>query len=108
MGYLDPQPALPDHDRERKPGDAVGQPRRERDRPVAVPQAAEAGDERDPGAGQRCDVHSVAGVVLKVIQVHERGLTQVVECQVQMSPTSAAMTACVHADSDESRTVSAS
>jgi hypothetical protein len=39
-----------------------------------VPQAGEADDQRDPGAGQRCDVHAVPGVVLQVVQVDEGSL----------------------------------
>ena len=63
---------------------------------------------RRPGAGQRGDVQAVAGVVAEVAQVDERRLAEVVVGQVRGGPTSAATTAWVHADSDESRTVSRS
>ena len=68
---------------------------------------AEAGDQREPGAGQRRDVHAVAGVVLQVVQVHQRGLAAGSRAPARGGPTSAAITAWVHADSDESRTVRA-
>src|SRR5262249_29073865 len=78
---LHPQALPPDEEIERQPGDPLGQARREADRAVPVAQAREATDQRDPGAGQRCDMHAVAGVVLQVVQVHEGGLAQVVEGQ---------------------------
>ena len=49
----------------------------------------------------------VAGVVLEVVQIHECRLGGVVVRKVEV-PTSAAITACVQADSEESRTVSRS
>ena len=52
---------------------------------VRVPHAAEPGDERDPGAGQRGDVQAVAGVVLEVAQVHQRGLAEVVVGQLEVA-----------------------
>ena len=42
---------------------------REAEHPVVVAHPAEAGQRRDPGAGQRGDVHAVAGVVLEVVEV---------------------------------------
>ena len=72
-----------------------------------VAHAAEAGDDRDPGAGERRDVHAVAGVVLEVVQVHQRGLAEVVVGELEVTDLGGD-TAWVQAESDESRTVSAS
>ena len=85
VGDLDPQAPAPDEEGEREPGQALGEPRREADRAVPVAQAAEAADQRDPGAGQRGDVHAVAGVVLQVPQVHQGGLAEVVVGQVEVA-----------------------
>ena len=72
-------PPAPDEEGKREPGDAAGQPGREAEGAVRVPEAAEAADQRDPRAGQRGDVDAVAGVVLQVPQVRQGGLTKVVQ-----------------------------
>jgi hypothetical protein len=71
-----------DEQGEREPGQAFGEPGREADGPVLQAQAAEAGDQRDPGACQGGEVDLVAGVVLKVVQVDQGGLAEVVVGQV--------------------------
>ena len=42
-------------------------------------------DERQPAAGQRGDVQAVARVVLEVVQVHQRGLAEVVVGQLEVA-----------------------
>ena len=49
-----------------------------------VAHAAEAGDRGDPGAGERGDVQAVHGVVLQVVQVHQRGLAEVVVRELEV------------------------
>src|SRR5262245_37969730 len=82
---FDPQPLPAEHEAEGEAVEAFGQAGREADLPGRVPQAGEAADERDPGTGERGDVHAVTGVVLEVVQVHQGGLAQVVEGQVQVT-----------------------
>ena len=50
-----------------------------------VAHAAEAGDGRDPGAGERRDVQAVAGVVLEVVEVHQRRLAEVVVGELEVA-----------------------
>lgn len=46
--------------------------------------AAEAGDEGRPRPGQRRQVQPVAGVVLEVVEIHARRLTEVVVGELQV------------------------
>src|SRR6266699_209727 len=69
-------------------GESLGQPWREAEDTAAVAHAAEAGHERDPGARERGDVQAVAGVVLDVIEVHQRCLAEVVMGKAQMADLS--------------------
>ena len=73
--------AVPDP--EPQPGDPRRQPRGEDERAVVVAHPAEPGDQRRPGPGEGGDVQPVAGVVLQVVQVHERGLARVVVREVE-------------------------
>ena len=82
---LDSQAPATDEQGEREPGQAVGEPRRDADGPVLEAQPAEAVDQRDPGAGQRGDGEPVAGVVLKVAQVDQGGLAEVIVGQVEVA-----------------------
>ena len=50
-----------------------------------VAHAAEARDRGDPGARQRGHVDAVAGVVLEVVEVHQRRLGHVVEGEVEVA-----------------------
>ena len=45
---------------------------------VVVTHSAESGGRDDPRARQRGDAQAVAGVVLQVVEIHERGLGEVV------------------------------
>ena len=107
MVDLYPQPPVAEAQAEGQAGESLGQARREAQHAVVVAHAAEAGDGGDPGARERGDVQAVAGVVLEVVEVDQGGLGEVVVGELEW-PTSAAITACVHAESDESRTVRAS
>ena len=49
-----------------------------------VAHAAEACDGGDPGPCQGGDVNAVAGVVLEVVEVHERRLAEVVVRQLEV------------------------
>jgi hypothetical protein len=72
-----------------------------------VAHTAEAGHRDDPSAGQGGNVKAIAGVVLQVVEVDQGGFAEVVVRQLGC-PTSAAITAWVQAESEESRTVIAS
>src|SRR5439155_27039600 len=56
----------------------------ERELAVVVAHAAEPGDGGDPGAGQGGDVNAVARVVLEVMEIHERGLSEVVVGELEV------------------------
>lgn len=67
-----------------KPAEPLRQPGGETQALAVTAQPAEAGDQGHPGARQGRDVQPVAGVVLQVGQVHQRGLGRVVVGQSQM------------------------
>ena len=104
---LDHQPALAEAQPEREPGQRRRQPRREAELAAVVAHAAEAGDQPDPGARQRRDVQSVAGVVLEVVEVDQRGLAQIGVGELEV-PDLGGDDRLGDAESDESRTVSRS
>jgi membrane-associated phospholipid phosphatase len=84
LGDLDLQSAPAEEKAERESLEARRNARREREHAVVVAHAAEAGDGRDPRASERGDVEAVAGVVLDVVQVHERGLAEVVVRELEV------------------------
>ena len=71
--------------REAEPADSGRQLRSEAELPAVVAHPAEAGDQRDPRAGQRRDVQPVPRVVLEIVQVHQRGLGEVVVREFQVA-----------------------
>src|SRR5262245_17754979 len=85
LGDLYVQALATQQEVEDEPVQALRQTGREADVAAPVPQPGEAADERDPGTGERGDVQAVARVVLKVVQVHQRCLAQVVEGQVEVT-----------------------
>jgi hypothetical protein len=82
---LHPQAPTADEQGEREPDQTLGEPGCEAEDPVQVAKTAEAADQRGPGTGQRGDVNPVAGVVLQVPQVHQGGLAEVVQGQVEVT-----------------------
>ena len=78
------QPKPPPAQAESQAGDAVGQVRVERQHALVVTQATEAGDQGGPCPGERGHVQAVAGVVVKVAQVDERGLIGVIVRQFEV------------------------
>ena len=79
LGHLYAHAFCVEEDGEREAGQALRQAGGERHPAIPVTQAREPADEREPGARKRGDVHAVAGVLFQVLQVHQRGLAQVVE-----------------------------
>src|SRR5918994_44545 len=69
---LDPQLAVAEAERERERTPLRRQPRRDGQRAVEVAYAAEAEDERLPGAGGGGDVDAVRGVAGGVCQIHQQ------------------------------------
>ena len=106
-GDRDRELAAPEDHAEPQPGDPGGQPRREGELAVVVAHAAETGDGDRPAAGQRGDVQPVAGVVVQVLQVGQRGLGPVVVGQLEVAGLRGD-DRLLAADSDESRVVRAS
>ena len=80
---LDP-PAQEDHAK-RQPVDAGRQARGKPQRLAVVAHAAKAGDGSVPRSGKRAHVHALAHVVLEVVEVHQRGLSEVVMRQLQVA-----------------------
>jgi hypothetical protein len=101
---FDLQPPSAKAEAEGQSAQSLGKARGEAEGTGVVAHAAEAGDGDDPGAGERGDVEAVAGVVFEVVEVDQGGFAEVVVGQLEV----AAITAWVQAESEESRTVSAS
>src|SRR5690606_8993082 len=80
----DPQPQPSPQQREVQPPDPAGQPGGEGEDAAVVAHTAEAGDQGDPGTGERREVDAVAGVLVRVVQVDQGRLAQVVVRQLQV------------------------
>src|SRR6478752_2777641 len=85
LRHLDLEAPAADEDAKDEPLEACRQAWCEGEHPAAVAHAPEAGDDRDPGTGKRCDVHAVAGVLLQVVQIHQRGLAEVVVGELEVT-----------------------
>src|SRR5580693_2025099 len=72
--HLHEQPPAAVAEAEAHVGDRVGQGWAEAQPAVVVAHPAQTGDDADPGTRERGDVHAVAGVVLEVVEVYQRGL----------------------------------
>jgi hypothetical protein len=74
---LDPQlRALAKAETERDPGERLREARAEAERPTVVAQPTEPGHRGDARPRERSDVNAVAGVVLEVVEVEQRGLEE--------------------------------
>src|SRR5919108_3457579 len=69
----------------REPPEILPQPRPEAERPTVIAHAPEAGHGRKPGSRERRDMDPVAGVALEVVEIHQRGLTEVVVGKLHMA-----------------------
>ena len=85
LRHLDLQSAAAEDEAEGEALEPGRQARREAELAAVVAHAAEAGDRGDPGAGERGDVEAVARVVLEVVQVHQRGLAEVVVGELEVA-----------------------
>ena len=81
---LDPDQAVEEVDPKRQLLDVGRQTGVEREQVGVVAHAAQAVDRREPCAGERAHVHTVADVVLEVLQVHPRRLGQVVVRELEV------------------------
>jgi len=75
-------------DAEREPAYPRRQSRTEAQRVAVVAHAPEAVHGREPRASERAHVHPVAHVVLQVVDVHQRRLTEVVVSQLEVADLS--------------------
>src|SRR6266566_2600117 len=81
---LDLQQPAAEAEAEGEPLEPDGKLRGEAEEAVVVAHAPEAGDGGEPGAGERGDVDAVAGVVLEVVEVHQRCLAEVVVGELEV------------------------
>jgi len=72
-------------DAEREALDLRRQARAETERVAVVAHPAEAVDRGQPRARERSHVHAVADVVLEVVDVHQRGLAEVVVRELEVA-----------------------
>ena len=105
---LDLDPAALPAEGEGQPVQCRRQPRREAQLTAVVAHPAEARDQRDPGAGQGGDVQTRCRYCSADCPGPSGRLRPGSRRRGRVDPTSAAITAWVQADSDESRTVNGS
>ena len=84
FAYLDRQDPAVQEQPEAHPIPAGGQPRREVQAVFPVPHPAEPGHQSDPAARERGQMQAVGGVLLQVVDVHQRGFAEIVVREPQM------------------------
>ena len=87
LGRLDLDPQLrrlATAEVERDAGQRLREAGREAERPAVVAKAAEAGERGDARPRERGDVNAVAGVVLEVVEVEQRGFGEIVVGQLDV------------------------
>jgi len=85
MVGLDPDLPAPEAEAEGDPGQRIRDPRRQRDLALVSADPAEPPDHHHQGSAERGEVQAVAGVVMDVVQIEQRGLGEVVVGEVKMT-----------------------
>src|SRR5579883_1075703 len=83
--YLDAQAALAEGQAEGQPRNALWQPGSKGERVLAGTHPAEARDQRVPCARERSDVEAIARIMFQVMEVHQRGLPEIVICKIELA-----------------------
>src|SRR5215218_325774 len=83
--YLYPDTAPPEAETEGQAGEPLWELGSEAERAAVIAHAAKPGHRGDPGAGQRGQVNTVAGVVMEVAQIQESCFAEVVVGQLKVS-----------------------